>query len=214
MVTLPYCWPNTCDGETLARVYVMEILLKNLLFVIPFSIVVLLVPACFSGNFEFGLETGQNADLQAGGEFYNSQHEFRIVTPKDWVVPPFEKMKLGAGSIGYAAFDPSKSAQVNVFVEDLSSIDPPMSLEEYVRINKSNAQINSRFEELARRKLIIDENIDAWEILWTRESPKVDGEKGKWLIFLKEGNGFVINAFSDEPLYEHFDETLDTILVT
>lgn len=186
--------------------------MKEIFLVISFSVVMSLMSACFSVDLEFELETNEDASSRAGGDFYSSQYEFNIVTPEDWEVPPFEVFKLGAGRIGYAAIDQSRSAQVSVFVEDISSIDPPLELEEYVRINKSNAQLAYDFQELTRRSLIIRENIDAWEVLWTRESTEGDREKGKWLIFLKGGNGFVINAFSDESLYEQFEETLDAIL--
>ena len=64
---------------------------------------------------------------------------------------------------------------------------------------------------MSRRMITIDDSIEAWEIYWTRNFPNVGKEQGKWVIFLKDGNGFVINAFAFASQYEQFEPSLDAI---
>ena len=162
---------------------------------------------------ELGLRTELRAIKQnLVIESTSSAYGFTIFTPQDWIIPPLLGLELGLGVIEFAALHPSGAAQVSIVVEDLSSIEPNLSLEQYVSVIKSVAIANFELEELSRRMFTVDDIIEAWEISWTRDFPNVGKEQGKWVIFLKDGNGFVINAFAEASQHEQFEPTLDAIL--
>ena len=133
---------------------------------------------------------------------------FSISVPSEWRTGVVE-------GLAFAAIDASSTVDVNVMVEDLTEIDPPMTMEQYVVINAVNAQTTlPDFSRVSWQMATIDEDIHAWEVLFTYGDASAQRVKGSTVFLVRNGQGFSVSAIADEAQYESLAPTMDTILAS
>ena len=140
--------------------------------------------------------------------YTDSNYGFSVMVPADWDTSPLE-------GLDFDAQDPTFVADFNIFVEDLASIQPPLSLDQYFTLSLSAAQSNTpEFKEVTRGTLVIAGTIDAWETAYTYDDELAGPQEGRTIVFIRGDLGFTINAIVNEGCESQFRSTLDAIIAS
>ena len=131
---------------------------------------------------------------------------FSVSVPADWDTTPVD-------FIAFDALDPAVIVEFSIIVEDMTGVEPPLSLDQYFTSNLLNSRFLTAFIEISRSELVIA-GYDAREIVYTYDEEFAGPQEASGIWFIRDSLGFNINIIVNEGCSAQFQATIDAIIAS
>lgn len=140
-------------------------------------------------------------EIPDGYKLYkNDEFNFRLAYPKNWDFSP-------ESGIGYSSFY-FKDGLTYTFVVTVSSIGK-LNLEEYKKQSLDSFKRALPGTTISEQKNVTINGREGFQ--WVYEHSPT-GEKGKVVIFVSDGNGYIISSYSLDTVYNSYKPMFENIL--
>ena len=138
--------------------------------------------------------------------YTDPDYGFSVRVPADWDTSPVD-------FIAFDAVDPAVIVDFSIIVEDMTEVDPPLSLNQYFTSSLLGSRFLSEFIEISRSMIVVAGH-NAWEIIYTYDEEFAGPQEASSIWFIRDGIGFNINMIVNEGCSAQFQSTIDAILAS
>ena len=135
--------------------------------------------------------------------YTDPEYGFSVSVPADWDTSPVD-------FVAFDAVDPDLIVDFSIIVEDMTGVEPPLTLNQYFTSSLLNARFLSEFVEISRSMLVIAGH-NAWEIFYTYDEEFAGPQEASSIWFVRDRIGFNINIIVNEGCSAQFQATIDAI---